>query len=210
MTDHEYAAVLYCRVFRVEDDGGETYVQGVKDALGTLKERERLALEGRLRYGKTYKLIEKELGMSAQAARRVVNTAICKLRHPFRIRMMSMARVEEERSLYRQASEEAKAINEKLNRLVFLLVRGMPINEELHAAYDKLEMRVDEAGFLPQAAKALYWANIKTVGDLYDVDSYERLTRIRNIGTKYIGSLIGRMRELGFNKWADAIESEKA
>jgi predicted DNA-binding protein YlxM (UPF0122 family) len=208
MTNNEYAAIIYRQVYNRDGDS-DVYTRGMMEALKSITHKEQVVLENRFRHRMTLKEAGKEFGISEYAVRYTVKKALARLRHPFRLRMMSMTRVEEERDLYRQASEEAEAMNEKLNRLIFLLVRGMPINEELHAAYDKLEMRVADAGFLPQIAKALCWAKINIVGDLYDVDSYERLMRIRNIGAKYIDSLIARMRELGFNEWADAMESGK-
>ncbi|MCL1807339.1 MAG: sigma-70 family RNA polymerase sigma factor [Oscillospiraceae bacterium] len=93
MTKKEYAVVLYCQVFRVEDDGGDAYIQGIQDALGTLTEREQLMLKARFRYGKTYAQIGKSFGVSKSTARSILLKAMCKLRHPYRSRLMSVAKL---------------------------------------------------------------------------------------------------------------------
>ncbi|MCL1806344.1 MAG: hypothetical protein FWG31_01420 [Oscillospiraceae bacterium] len=93
MTDKEYAAVLYCKVFHVEDDGGNAYIQGIKNALGTMTERERIMLKARFRYGKTYAQIGKKFGVSKSTARSVILKAMCKLRHPYRSKLMSAAKL---------------------------------------------------------------------------------------------------------------------
>ena len=91
MTDNEYAAKIYCRAFSVASDNGDANTKGILDAISSLDNREQLALESYFRHGKTYKQTALILGgVSNETARRVVQKALLKLRHPYRLRSMSI------------------------------------------------------------------------------------------------------------------------
>ena len=94
MTDNDYASKIYCCVFNVDSDGGDSYTRGILDAVGTLTIREQAALESYYRYGNTYKHTGIILGkISGEAARRIVQKALLKLRHQSRIKNMSVASI---------------------------------------------------------------------------------------------------------------------
>jgi len=94
MTDIEYASKIYCRAFSVSSDSGDAYTQGILELIGSLDAREQLALESYFRHGNTYKQTASILGgVSNETARRVVQKAMLKLRHPYRLRNMSIKAV---------------------------------------------------------------------------------------------------------------------
>ena len=94
MTDKEYASKIYCRAFSVTFDDGDSYTQGILEAIDSLEAREQLALESYFRRGNTYKKTAILLGgVSNETARRVVQKALLKLRHPYRLRNMSIKTV---------------------------------------------------------------------------------------------------------------------
>ena len=96
MTDDEYASVIYCRLFSVASDSGDAYKHGIFEEIGALDVREQLALESYLRHGKTYKQTAEILGgVSSETARRIVQKALLKLRHPYRLRNMSITAVKD-------------------------------------------------------------------------------------------------------------------
>ena len=64
--NEDYAIKVYCHIFGREDTKGDAYIQGVFDALKTLPERERFALEYRFRDGLTYKQIGEKFGFGAR------------------------------------------------------------------------------------------------------------------------------------------------
>ena len=99
MTDKEYAAVIYRHVFNVEDDGGDAHTRGIMRAIDTLFEREQLVLNEYYRHGKTLRQVGEEIGLTGASVGRIVKKAIRKLRHPSRLRDMSMAKVEAERDM---------------------------------------------------------------------------------------------------------------
>jgi len=91
MTDCEYAAKIYCRAFSVDTDNGDAYTQGIFGAINSLDIREQLALESYFRNCNTYKQTAIILGgVSNETARRIVQKAMLKLRHPSKLRYMSI------------------------------------------------------------------------------------------------------------------------
>ena len=117
MTDNDYASKIYCSVFNVDTDGGDSYTRGILDAVGTLSVREQAALESYYRHGRTYKQTGMMLGrISGEAARQVVQKALLKLRHQSRIKNMSVAsiiKIHETRTA--EVTELAKALREALD-----------------------------------------------------------------------------------------------
>jgi len=98
MTDQEFALKIYSRIFSTESDYNDAYIQGILDMIGTLKIREQVALKSYYRTGNTYKQTGKILsGISGEAARKLVNKALLKLRHPSRSRNMSIKSIVYER-----------------------------------------------------------------------------------------------------------------
>ena len=90
MTDCEYASKIYCRAFSVTSDNGDAHTQGILKVIDSLETREQLALESYIRHGNTYKQTAIILGgVSNETARRIVQKAMLKLRHPSRLRFMS-------------------------------------------------------------------------------------------------------------------------
>jgi len=94
MTDNEYAYIIYCRVFSGALDSGDAYTHGILEQVSSLDAREQLALESYYRHGNTYEQTAAILGgVSNETARRVVQKALLKLRHPYRLRCMSLKAV---------------------------------------------------------------------------------------------------------------------
>lgn len=89
MTDNEYAVKIYCRIFRLPKAEDDLCMTGMLDALKTLSSAEQIALECRYRHGYTYKQTGIVLGdHKSDVARRIVNKAILKLKHPSRIKFI--------------------------------------------------------------------------------------------------------------------------
>jgi len=110
MTDREYAALIYRRVFNVKDDGGDAYTPGILKVLETLRLREQTVLENRLRRGMTMKQAGEKFSLSESSARYIFKKALRKLRHPSVIRDMSMAKIAADRNMYK---EELEAVSKR-------------------------------------------------------------------------------------------------
>jgi len=122
MTDNDYASKIYCCVFNVDTDGGDSYTRGIIDAVGTLTIREQAALESYYRHGNNYKQTGIILGnISGEAARRIVQKALLKLRHQSRIKNMSVASIIKNRE--RKTAEATEIANELCETLDIFLKR---------------------------------------------------------------------------------------
>jgi len=94
MTDNEYASRIYCCVFCTDADDGDSYTRGILDAIGTLTVREQTALESYYRHDNNYKQTGSVIGnISGEAARRIVQKALLKLRHQSRRKNMSVKNI---------------------------------------------------------------------------------------------------------------------
>jgi len=186
VTDQEYAARIYCLVFDVDDDEGDAYTQGILYAIKTLSHYEQTVLKSRFRDGMTWKQAGEMLcdGHSSRA-RYHTQKALLKLRHPSRLKHMSMARIVAERDEYKQ-------------RII-----------EMQKLYDPRMLSLFDADFPLRAAHVLTRMGIGTVEAVHNIDSYERLKNIRDLGKRATDELIAHMRHLGFSEWADKIELTK-
>ena len=98
MTDNEYALKIYCRAFSAVSDSEDANIPGILEEVKSLDVREQLALESYFRNGNTYKQTAIILGgVSTETARRIVQKAMLKLRHPYRLRKMSIKALKDAR-----------------------------------------------------------------------------------------------------------------
>jgi DNA-binding CsgD family transcriptional regulator len=178
MTAKEFAIRIYCLTFIVEDDGGDAHVQGILDIINALPERERIALEGRYRYGKPYREIAADLGgIHPNGAAWYVNRARLKLRHSSRYRKMSIRRIEQDRvDMERIVNATAAADDPKL---------------------------LCEIGFSTRVFTALLRNDLQSVESILEIPTYERLLSIRYLGSRGCHEVIEKMRQSGYGAWAD-------
>jgi len=93
MTENEYAARIYCKVFQLESPDDDIYVRGTLDAISTLTEQEQRALRYYYRDGLTYKQTGAQLSLSESSANRVVRKALLKLRRPGSLDRIRVSRI---------------------------------------------------------------------------------------------------------------------
>ena len=107
MTDKEFASIIFGMVFNTLSDEGDVNTQGILDAICALEEREQTALKSYYRDGNSYRQTAEILGnISNETARRIVQKAILKLRHPCKSRTMSFKAISSRKKLLESASEE--------------------------------------------------------------------------------------------------------
>jgi len=123
MTDNDYASKIYCNLFNVENDGGDSYTRGILDAVGTLSTREQAALESYYRHGNTYKQTGIILGnISGEAARQITRKAMLKLRHQSRIKNMSVASIIK---TYKKETAEVTEIVDELQKILAIFLKKL-------------------------------------------------------------------------------------
>jgi hypothetical protein len=210
VTDHEYALKIYRLIFKVEDDGGDAYIQGIWDAIESLEPREKDALEYRYRHDMTLIQVAEKLGCgSAKRATLYVDRATLKLRHSSRSSKMSMAKIVAE---LEECKHQVKSMNANVyafQKLIFMLSQGIPVDVNMQECYNPRMLTVFSIGLSSRTANGLVKNGIETVEDIIKIDSYEYLLNLRTFGEKGADDIIACMREEGFSAWADKIELSK-
>jgi len=204
MTDNEYASKIYCTVFCTTDDGGDTYTRGVLGMLSTLDKREQIALECYIRRGNTFKQTGTALdGINGESARRIVHKALLKLRHPSKLKNMSVKLLLENRD--KKLSAAAAEIDELYDQ-IRLLHTGTPVNPKIQSALDFRKKSIIEIGFSSRVYNHLLDAGINTVEALLALDSLDVLSQRRNFGKASELEILQKMRNNEYTEWADKID----
>jgi len=214
-SDDDYAAYLYCTIFDVPEDRDDYNPRRILDALNTISEREQKVIELRYRYGKTLSQTGDEFGLTSERIRQIEIKAINKLRHPRRIRDMSIRQIEMERDSYKQKVAEQEAVilelQRKMDRLVIIAEKhGESIDgKETPDPRDILELGIEELeGISIRLFNCLKRAGYNTVCDVYYASSIETLRKIRNLGKRSLDELLQHMAALGFEDWVNEICNE--
>ena len=204
--DDDYTGMLYCAIFDTPEDGDDHHVRRLLDALNTLTERERRVLEYRFRYSKTLEYIAGEIGCSRERVRQIGVKALRKLRHPERMRDVSVSQIERERNSLRQTVLEQDAVIKELRRHISCLTSGPPVGEQAAAA-DMLDQDVSAMGLSIRPYNCLWRAGLKTVRDVYELQSVRDFRSLRNFGKTSRDEVIAKMREMGFTDWAERMSN---
>jgi len=204
MTDSEYASKIYCSVFCIKDDEGDTYTRGVLDMLATLSNREQIALDCYFRHGNTFKQIGLALnGISDESARSIVYKALTKLRHPSKIIEMSVKRLLEDRG--NKLTAACVEIDELYDQIE-LLTSGAPVNPKVQSTLDLRKKSIVEIGFSSRVYNHLLDAGINTVETLLALDSLDILMQKRSFGKSSKIEILHKMRQNDYAQWADKMD----
>jgi len=200
MTDSEYAVRIYCRVFNKTTDNGDAYVRGILDAIDMLELQEQVALECYYRYGQSLAMT----GVASQySTKSAVDKAFRKLRHPSRYRDMSVSAMLARRQ---KLLDEANAKIEKLYESLELLISRASIDPVVQAELDARKQGIHDLGLSQRTKNHLICVGINTVDDLLALESLDKLMIRRGFGEKSRDELLAKMREQGYDEWADRIK----
>lgn len=205
LSDFEYAALIYCKIFRLDKVDGDIYYDGVLGAIKTLTEREQVALEAYNRQDLTYKQVGQILGVTHVQASNIEQKALRKLCHPTRVWNMRVSRLLENRDDTIQ--KQADKINDLLSQ-VKKIAQGEPVGKILARDLRNKKPGIATLGLKPKTYNALFRMGIHKIEDLLAIESYNGLMRIRNFGLSSLKEVIIKMREDGYTKWVEKIESE--
>ena len=200
MEDKEYAARIYCQVFKAETDGGDAYTRGILSAIDTLDQPEQLALASRFRFDKTLEQTGIDIGVSANRAGQIVEKALRKLRHKSRSRKMSVARMIEDKD---KQLEDANATIAELYDQIVQLLQGKPLDSKIKSALVANKVNIDELNFSSGIHNRLVISGVSTAESLIALDSPDMLTDIHGIGIISRNEIITKTRE-----WVERMEKE--
>jgi len=207
MTDNDYAARIYCEVFKVEETNGDVHVRGVMDAIKTLDDREQRILESYYRYDMMHKQIGEKFGISAARAKQIILKALWKLRHPSRSKNFSVSEMK------KKYDELVESKNDTINALynqIESLLKGEPASEMILAELDNRKTNVYELGIMPRTYSLLLGAGLHKVESILAIDNPDDLMKIHGFGKALMFEVITKMREHGYVEWADRIEEMKS
>ena len=206
MTNSEYAIQIYLRVFNKALDNGDAYVRGILDAVDALEPRERMALDCHYRLGQSLVMTGIAMwGSSPKAAKNAIDKAFLKLRNPSRHKDMSVSAMLERRD---NLLADASAKIEKLYESLELLISGAPIDPVIQAELDARKQSVCELGFSTRTYNHLLRAGIRTTDVILKLETLEELVARPGFGVKSRDELLSKMREHGYDDWADRMELE--
>jgi len=204
MTDNEYASRIYCSVFCTDTDSGDAYVRGILNAISTLSAREQAVLESYYKHNSNYKQTGEAVGnISGEAARRTVQKALLKLRHPSRKRNMSVKTMIDERDS--KIAIVASMVDELCEQMDTLMKKAVII-EELPPILALQKNSICNLGLSTRVFNHLLNAGLKTTDDLLALESLDSLMQRRNFGNASRIEIIDKMRQFGHAEWADRME----
>jgi hypothetical protein len=204
LTDKEFALRIYCLVFRVEDDAYDANVKGVIEAINSLSEREIIALESRYRKNNLLEKVGLDIGgVTGNRALQVLRLALRRLRHPDTLLKMSISLMEKDRDMCRQRLIHAEDVVKGLKKDIVQLSGSLPTNEKQKELCSSFETSIFDTDFTMRAKKAFRFAKKLTVETVLEITSFRELSEIRNLGIKSCIDVITKMRQMGFNQWAD-------
>lgn len=171
--------------------------EAVKEAVGTLTEREQKVIQMRYECLMTLEEIAKEFNLTRNRIRQIEARALRKLRHPSRSRAILLGKDGLERR------EEAKAVNESIEELERQREKLLAEVNQLKAdIYDRehetspaISDGIETLELSVRSYNCLKRAGIRTIADLdlrmRDNDWF----RIRNLGRKSADEIVTRMEE---------------
>jgi hypothetical protein len=168
-----------------------------------LSDRERIVLESRLRYEKTFDCVAQDIGMCKASAGKIYSRAIARLKHTPLGKRMRISQIEEERDNYQKLYLDSLVTINDLEEKARLIAYRMPVKEEYKSAFAKFDISIMDIDFPPPIKSALIRAKKDTVESILAIATFEKMIELPRIGTKTAITVITIMRDLGFNEWAE-------
>jgi len=203
MNSTEFAKLMYCKIFEMENEDNDCNVTAVLDAVKNLTEREQNALQCRYLFGYTLKEIAEKMNLtSRESARQIISRALIKLRNMPSSNDMKISNIIRERDFY-------KAANEKAQRdLAEMKIVLKNIKQDLSAGREATNIvSVEDLEFSMRTFNCLKRAGYKTVSDILNIENAQEVHKIRNFGAHSFEELMSKMEKHGFTEWVEKIKS---
>jgi len=168
---------------------------------------EQAALESYYRHGKTFLQTGMILGgLKSETARRTINRALLKLRHPSKNRWFSV------KAIIDRYDEVQKNSNEIINDLydqIDQLSKGLPVKHQFQSFLDSRKADIIDLGLTTRVYNHLLDAGINTIEALLKPGSIDILMKRRHFGESSYREVINKMRKNGFDEWADRFNEKE-
>lgn len=148
----------------------------------------------------------KELGVSAERFRCILNITVRNLKLKWRLFLYGEDKVNKLKQLNQNIDKITKEIEEKRKELDTLIAISNEHNRLLSEVKtennDKKNITIEELNLSPRTYNALHRAKLYTVDDLLKLN-YVKLRNIRNLGLKSIDEIIICIHNLGYIDWLE-------
>ena len=189
-------------------------IDGLYDALDMLTDREKEWTILSYRDGMANTEIARMYDRSSNRVMQVLHTAVRKLRHPARIRLImdgvngsrEIAEELEMISIQRQKLMQERMELEGLRQDVAYL------RDKLHDLHDPIDapLNVAEMDLSVRSFNCLMRADFKTMRDLLKCATEGNLPRIRNFGVKSIKEVLQKLYDMGYITYDQAVDYAEA
>jgi DNA-directed RNA polymerase alpha subunit len=132
-----------------------------------------------------------------------VHKALSKLRHPSRIKKISVKRLLEDRE---QKLAVAGIEIDELYEQIDALTLNSPINPKIRYKVDFRKKSISEIGFSSRVYNHLLNAGISTIESLLTLDSLDILAQRRSFGKASKLEIVQKMRQNEYVEWADKMD----
>lgn len=198
--DNLLSDILWDEDVEVLDD----FDKVLEDCLNNMNDRCKKAIQLYYIDNMTLEQAGKELGVSTERFRCILNKALRKLRSNWKLFLYGEDKVNELKQLNQNIDEINKEIEEKRKELDILIALSNEQDRLLSKAKiendSKKDITIEELNLSSRAYNVLHRAKIDTVGDLLKLN-YTKLCNIRSLGLKSIDEIIMCIHNLGYTDW---------
>lgn len=178
----------------------------LEDCLNNMNDRCKKAIQLYYIDNMTLEQAGKELGISTERFRCILNTTVRKLKLKWKLFLYGEDKVNELKQLNQNIDKINKEIEEKRKELDTLIDISNEHDRLLSRAKtendDKKNITIEELNLSSRTYNALHRAKLYTVGDLLKLN-YTKLRNIRNLGLKSIDETIMCIHNLGYTDWLE-------
>lgn len=177
------------------DDAKDT----IREALKTLTERERTAIESVYEYDETLEQAGEMLGVTRERARQIALSGIRKIRHRYGNEMQcGVAAVKRAEQIFTE-QKEAK-IAELVERRKAMDVEYRMAEHELTTPADGRahSVKIADMGLSTRAYNVLARYEKRTLADLLSITNAQTLRSMRNCGSSVYNEILGAVHRLGY------------
>lgn len=148
--------------------------------------------------------IGKEIGLTKERIRQIINKGIRRLSHPSRLKILveGYKNIKEVKSLNENIQNELIRLRKEYAELLQIKTKE-DISEEIKEVLTKpSSILIEELDLSSRIYNCLKRANLNTIEDIIKLSGFE-LRKIRNLGLKSTKEIINKIQERGFEMKAD-------
>ena len=212
MNDYNYAALIYCKTFYLKEVDDDIYVAGVLNAIQSLTQREQLVLETFFQHGLKGEQLYNKIGLKESSANTAAMRAVEKLRDKsgqMKVSTAFKSRLElHEKVLKERFMELGKNSIDDLLVQIQGALQDAPINKEITCELENPALCISTLKLSTRTHNSLSKGGLNEIEKILAIRNFDGFSRVRNLGHLSFAELICKMREHGYEQWADKMETQ--